>query len=351
MRHAVIMAGGAGTRLWPLSRQKSPKQFHAFTGEKTLLIQTFDRLTTVVPTENIWVITTEEFIAETRQQLPSLRPEHVISEPLGRNTGPAIALSLLAVTDEDAEATIGVFPADHYIGKESAFTQTVEKLFAFIEKNPQYVGTIGINPTEPHTGYGYIEMGKELENSEEKIFAVNSFHEKPDQETAHHFFDQWQYLWNGGIFLFQSRQLISHFQQFGEEVWKKVSEYYQNPSREAYGAIPSAQFDKLIVEKLDDLAVIPADMDWSDIGDWAMLHKILAEEGSGRKSVAKGEHLGVHSSNNLVLGQDRLIATVGVSNLIVVDAGDAILVCNRDSVQEMKALIEKLKTEKKEHFL
>lgn len=352
MRHAVIMAGGVGTRLWPLSRKSSPKQFQKFIGDRTLIQQTYDRIRRNVESENIWVVTGQDYVSLVKEQLPEIKEGNIIAEPMGRNTAAATALAMFKIKEVDPEAIVfGLLPADHFIGKEEVFNQAVEAIFKFIEQQPEYVMTIGINPTEPNTGLGYIKMGEQLTKvGENRIFKVESFHEKPDYETAQEFVEQWEYLWNGGYYLFSVPHMFTHYRDLAPEILEKMQQYLSSPSPELYETIPSEPIDKAIAEKLDTLAVVPVDMEWSDIGNWATLHEILGSNGD-IKEVVKGDHVGVNSERPFIFGHGKLIATVGLDDVIVVETEDAILVAHRDAVQDVKKIVEKLQEQKKEAYL
>lgn len=351
--HAVIMAGGAGTRLWPLSRKDSPKQFQKFIGNQTLIQQTYERILKSVPTENIWVMTGEQYVDLVKEQLPHLKSEQIITEPVGRNTAPATGLAMLHIAKVDPEAIVfGLLPADHFVGKVEVFTEAVKSIFSFIERNRQYVVTIGINPTEPNTGLGYIKMGEQLEKiGGNKVFKVESFHEKPDLETAQKFIEQWEYLWNGGYYLFSVPDMIKHYQRLLPSTLEKLEQFIQKPTdTELYKSIDAEPIDKAIAEKLDTLAVVPVDMDWSDIGNWATLQEILGGDGAP-KQVIVGHHIGINTERSFVFGSKKLIATVGLEDVVVIETDDAILVARRDAVQDVKKVVEQLQEQEKHQYL
>ncbi|QQG50047.1 MAG: mannose-1-phosphate guanylyltransferase [Candidatus Berkelbacteria bacterium] len=351
--HAVIMAGGTGTRLWPLSRKDSPKQFQKFIGDKTLIQQTYDRIIQCIPAENIWVMTGEQYVDLVKAQLPEVDVSRIITEPVGRNTAPATGLAMLRIAEIDPQAIVfGLLPADHYVGKIEVFTAAVKSILSFLENHREFVVTIGINPTEPNTGLGYIEMGEQLEKiGDNKIFKVESFQEKPDLETAQKYVEQWEYLWNGGYYLFSVREMIEHYRRLAPEILEKLEKFVENPSdTELYKTIPAEPIDKAIAEKLDSLAVVPVDMDWSDIGNWATLQEILGGNGA-LKQVILGHHIGINTDRSFVFGNKKLIATVGLEDIVVIETEDAILVAHRDAVQDVKKVVEQLQEQEKHEYL
>ncbi|HUD21027.1 MAG TPA: sugar phosphate nucleotidyltransferase, partial [Candidatus Saccharimonadales bacterium] len=255
----------------------------------------------------------------------------------------------LAVATQDTEALIAVLPSDHFIGKPAEFAAVVDETFNFLGKEKDYVATIGIKPTEPNTGLGYIKLGEQLVKSENHpIFLVEKFVEKPDQATANRFFKSWEYLWNGGYYLFCGQTLLDYYQKFIPESLKKLQQYRTTSDPKDYEAIDAEPIDKAISEKLNKLAVMPADLDWSDLGNWITLHAILEKAG---KLKAGENHLGVDTENSLVISSGKLIATVGIKDMIIVDTHDAILVCNQKSVHKVKDLVEKLKEQNKHNYI
>jgi mannose-1-phosphate guanylyltransferase/mannose-6-phosphate isomerase len=352
MRHAVIMAGGTGTRLWPLSRKSTPKQFQKLIGERTLLQQTYDRIRGIIDPEQVWVVTGEQYKELVIEQLPEILAAHIITEPVGRNTAPATVLATLSILKEDPEAVLfGLLPADHYVGKPKVFAEATKAVFSFIEKHPEYVVTIGVRPTEPNTGLGYIKMGDKLESIQKRaIFHVESFHEKPNQITAEEFVTSGEYLWNGGYYLFNGAKMIEYYEQLAPEILRTVGEYIEDPTVELYNSVPSEPIDKAISEKLSNLAVIPVEMDWSDIGNWATLHEILSEQGKSTEVVI-GDSISDKTSNTLVMGGSKLIVTVGVKDIVVIDTDDVILICEKGSVQDVKKIVEQLQEQGREHLL
>lgn len=346
------MAGGIGTRLWPLSRQSTPKQFQKLIGDQSLIQQTFTRINRVIPAEQIWIMTGEQYVEKVLEQLPQLARVQIITEPVGRNTAPATLLALLTVLKTDPEAVLfGLLPADHYVGKEKVFAHATESAFKFIESNPEYVVTLGIHPTDANTGLGYIEMGDSLAKiGNSQIFKVHSFYEKPDLETAQMFFESGRYLWNGGYYLFNGSQMLKYYEEFLPKTTAEIKKFTHTKDDRAYKKIKAEPIDKAISEKLSKLAVIPTQMKWSDIGNWATLHEILSERGKNSQ-VAIGNHIGQNSENSLIMGGNKLIVTIGVKDIVVIDTEDAILVCDKGSVHDVKKIVEQLQQENRLQLL
>ena len=344
MRHAVILAGGVGSRLWPVSRTNAPKQFQKFTSEDTLIQETFKRLQSCVDKENIWIVATENYRELIKKQLPNIKEGNIIIEPAMRNTAAAIGYATLEIMKTDPEAIVACSPSDHYVGKPSIFSQAFAKIFDFVSQNPNFIGTIGINPTEPNTGYGYIQLGDQLvKDKKMPIFQMAKFVEKPDQATAQEYFESWDYLWNGGYYLYNAQELIKIYERVALATIAGIKKYFDSRDEEDYKSIPNEPIDKAISEKIENIAVVPADVDWSDLGNWSTLHDIIKDRGEEDKN-----HLAVDTENSLVVSSDRLIATVGVKDLVIIDTGDAVLVCHREAAQNVKDVVDALKEKKKE---
>jgi mannose-1-phosphate guanylyltransferase len=346
----LIMAGGAGTRLWPISRQRRPKQFQSFVGEETLLQHMITIASTVVPLERIFIMATPEFGEVIRQQIPALPLENLLFEPDRRDNGPAIVLGMLQIQAIDAKARVAILWSDHLIRKPMELTRTLEACFSASQHHPDRMVTIGTKPTVPETGYGYIQMGKSVGNfAGMPTFMVEKFIEKPDAATAEIFVSRWEFLWNVGYKVialptfFQSLtsalpemkgtldRLISHFQKKGpDDHLKKI-----------YRELPKLSIEYLLTQYMHDLMVIPADLGWSDIGNWQTLHDVLKEIHQ-ESTITKGPVLTVDTENSLIIAKERVIAAVGISDLVIVDDGDAILVMKKSACHRMKELISNL---------
>lgn len=357
MSHAyiVIMAGGTGTRLWPLSRKGSPKQFQAFTSSQTMIEETFARVKGIVPLENIFVSTTQNHAALVLEQLPEISEKRLILEPESRNTGPAIALVAATLHHHDPLAIVATIASDHAIENTEEFAATIHAGLLAAEQNQDKLVTVGINPTRPDTGLGYIKMGSEFSViAGKRVFILDTFKEKPDQKTAAQYVTNWEYLWNAGYFIFSAATFAQWTTLFAPALHdtmekiiaaKTAGTLDEKTLAALYGATSSEPIEPLIVEKLapEKRLVIPSALRWSDVGNWETLYDFLHSK-SGESSIISGNHIDVGSTNLLVHGEQRLIATIGVEDLIIIDTADAILIARRDGVSgDIKKLIATLK--------
>lgn len=354
MRHILIVAGGKGTRLWPLSRLNTPKQLLSFIGKRTLIQQTYDRAIRLVPAEQVWVVTTKSWQDIIAEQLPEIPVKNILTEPVGKNTAPAICYGTLKIIAEDPKAVIASLPADQHIGKEDKFSKVLESALQAVERLPTYIATIGLKPTEPDTGLGYIKQAELLakfnRNSAHKIA---KFVEKPDMARAKRYVSSGQFLWNGGFFIFQAKTMLDHFRKLEPKTLAGIEKFVTDDDDQYYERLESKPIDTAIMEKITERAVIPADIDWSDVGSWSTLHKVLTGQSKNLSGLLnlRGNHHDVNSRNSLIIAHKRLIATVGIDNLVIVDTEDAVLICNKDKVQEIKTLVDDLKKQGREDLL
>ncbi len=355
MTYAVIMAGGVGTRFWPASRQALPKQFLTVGGSRTLLQQTVDRLDGLVDDARVFVVTHADYVDMTRQQLPGVPPENVLGEPVARNTAPCIAYAAATIAARDADATLVVLPADHLIRHEKQFR---EVLRVAIEKaqQPGALVTIGITPTHPETGYGYIQFDGTFDAAEDAphAFPVRTFAEKPDLATAERFIDSGDFLWNSGMFVWRAATILGAFERYLPDVYEAflpVQDGDDAPGtvEMAYARCPKISIDYGVMEHAERVFVVPGQFGWSDVGDWRAVFDLEQTDAQG--NALYGTVIAESSSRCLVRGRDKLIALVGIHDAIVVETDDALLVCHRDNAQRVKNLVEYMSLNGYERYL
>jgi mannose-1-phosphate guanylyltransferase len=345
---AIVMAGGSGTRLWPLSRRRSPKQLLALTGDTSLLQQTVARLGTLLKPHDIYVITSQAHVRATAEQLPQLPAENVLGEPLARSTAVAAALATVLARRESDEVCL-VLPADHFVADEAAFADALREASRAAERG--YLVTLGVVPTHAATGYGYIKAGERL-HAASPTALVDRFVEKPDAQTAEGYLDEGGYLWNAGVFVWRAyafRQAIERFQPDLAAALERIEALHRTPGwmsdvRDILERVPTITIDVGIAEPAaaeGRMAVVPLDAGWSDIGSWSSLLEALTGA-QGKDLVASGQHLDRGSHNVLVHGGERLVVTVGLEDVIIVDTPDALLVCHRDRAEEIKPVLDEI---------
>lgn len=348
----LIMAGGKGTRLWPVSRLEKPKQFQALVSERTMLQETVERLLPHFSMAEIYVATNKAYAEEVGRELPGLVAGHVIAEPSFRERASAIALSS-ALFPEDKDDTLVIMPSDHLIGDKEAFWKALEEAEGFISEHPDALLTIGIAPTGPETGYGYLSYGKDkLGGSRFGIYKAERFFEKPDSDSVHKYLDS-GYLWNSGIYLCRISAIKARFEKFIPDTFqrmKRIRKAAGTPKLEKviareYPLMDMVSFEYGIMENDEQVFVLRADFSWSDVGSWSALRDSLLSGNEG--GLIKGEHLDIGSKDIMVYGSKKLIATVGLEDIIIVDTDDAILVCNKKNAQLVKDLVRKLEQERK----
>ncbi len=352
MLHAVIMAGGSGTRFWPQSTEAHPKQFLNIFGDRTMLQETVDRIKPLVSADRVWVITNDKYVGLVQEQLPDVPTNNIVGEPVGKNTAPCVAAAATLIQEKDPDGTMVVLPADHLIGKPKTFLSILETAKAKAQE-PGALVTIGIKPDHPETGYGYIEFDEDTseEIKSHPVKMVNQFREKPDIETAKEFIESGNFLWNSGMFIWKASTILEKFQQhlptIFDEVEKLKSSVGTANQKEAvdefYYGCTSISIDYGIMEQADSVYVVPGSFEWNDVGSWRAVYDLRAKDEDGNV-IQTNTSATADAKNNLIQSRsDKLIALVGVENLAVVETDNAILVCDLDSSQGVKKVVNKLR--------
>ncbi len=371
--YIVIMAGGSGTRFWPLSREAMPKQLLRIDGEETLIQQTIIRVRPLIPTDHIHIVTNKSQADQIRYQVPELNRDNFIIEPAAKNTAAAIGLAAVYLNHHNVDSVMGILPADHVIKNKEAFLDTME--CAFTTAGEGYLVTIGIKPVRPETGYGYIHAGERINSSIpplEKggkggfetggvglsdVFHVDRFTEKPDIDTAKKYVADGHYFWNSGMFVWKTSVIISeierHMPSLGaglKEIRSAIgSSDESSVISRVFAGLESVSIDYGIMEKSDKVVVIQADLGWSDVGSWTALDDISSKDARG--NVIAGNVVDIESRNSIIYASNRLVATAGLKDMVVVDTEDATLVCHKDRAQDVKKIVDELKKRGAEEHL
>ncbi len=361
-KFGVIMAGGGGTRLWPLSRKERPKQLLNLSGKDLMINETLDRLSKNIPRENMFIVTNavqaELMKKETKGRM---QDDHVLVEPAARNTAACIGYAAMEIVKKYGDGIMCILPSDHFIKNEKEFSAIINAAVIAAEKTDALV-TIGIKPSFPATGYGYIRVkpGSETavgDENEKNYSIVEEFVEKPDLETAEKYVKEGCYSWNSGMFIWKASTILSYMSRLLPDVYaclEKIGNAMNTPDErkvieEVYPVIPKISIDYGIMERADHVLVISGEFGWNDIGSLDMLSIMKDADENG--NTAYGEQLLIDTKDCIVYGTDKLIATVGISDLIVVQTEDAVLVCHKDKSQDVKTIVEALKKQEKEHYL
>ena len=357
--YAVIMAGGVGSRLWPRSRWATPKQFLDLIGSRTMLQETVDRIRPLIPLDRVLVVVSEEHADTVRTQVGGLPAENIILEPGPRGTAPCIGLAATVCQERDPEATMAVCPADHVIVDAAGFRQAIAAAAHVAQDD--YLVTLGITPDQPHVGYGYIQRGASLgEVLGTPAFQVKRFTEKPDAATAQRFVDSQEYYWNGGIFIWRAATILASVKDLLPRLHAElqlVARAWHSPDRmdvlrAAWDRVPRTTIDYGIMEKATRVAVVPVDMGWDDVGNWATLSAMVEGDEQGNTVHGGGHPLLLDTADTYVYTTaGRLVATVGLEGFVVVDTPDALLICPKDRAQDVRDAVERLKEDRLQEYL
>jgi mannose-1-phosphate guanylyltransferase len=347
---AVIMAGGKGERFWPQSRTHLPKQFLSLTGEgKTMIQLTAERHLPLVAYEDMYVVTNKDYVSLVHEQLPQIPRENVLAEPMAKNTAPCIGFAAAAISRKHEDALMLILSSDHIIKFEEMYIDTLAQALEVAKADGNLV-TIGITPTYPETGYGYINFGRnETEHRYRGVYAVKGFVEKPDADTAKEYLSSGKYLWNSGMFVWKLSSIMQKFKELMPDTYQgilKISQAINTPEYEhilktCFSAFKSESIDYGIMEKAAPIYTIPGNFGWDDAGSWLALERINKTNEHG--NTVKGDVVTINTHNSIIIGNKKLIASVGLEDIIIVDTPDAILICAKDATQDVKKVIENLK--------
>jgi len=340
---ALIMIGGRGTRFWPLSRAKCPKQLINFTGTGEMIRLTVNRLKPLTLSENFYIITSKDIVSPVKKILPEIN--NIIGEPEAKNTAPCIALLVGLLLKKEPEQTLGVFPGDHFIQNEQEFVDILRRA-EFIAQSADSLVTIGITPEFAHTGYGYIEYDKT--NCNNGFYKVIKFYEKPDKTTAEKFLQTGNFLWNAGIFVWKIKTIAAAFEKYQPTIYESILKISESPDskltkviKQEYKKMPKISIDYAIMERSDNIATIPANIGWKDIGSWSALADILPKDKFGNV-IFSDANITINSSNNIIHCKNKMVGLINVDNLIVAVDKNNILICKRDADQQVGQLVKKM---------
>ena len=340
--HAVILAGGSGSRLWPLSRQHLPKQFLALDGEASLLQTTISRLAPLIAAQDVLIVTQEGYAKG--EAYHDLLPYRALFEPAGRNTAPAIALAAAYLGAEGADPVMVVLPADHIIKDEKRFCEHLETAIAAAEQGNLI--TFGIQPTRPDTGFGYIKAHQ----VEQGIYDVERFTEKPDHDTAVRFLDEGGYYWNSGMFVWRASAILNEIRQYLPEIYRNIEVIlaesrkngdFQQAVEKYFSAMPSISIDYGVLEKSDKVRLISCDIGWNDVGSWQAVHEVSPKDENG--NALQGNVIALDCKNSLIRAEKRLVAAIGVEDMSVIETADAVLIAKNDQSQRVREVVDTLK--------
>lgn len=350
MLYAVIMAGGSGTRFWPLSREKRPKQLLKITGKDTMIKQTIDRIVTEISPNNIYIVTTSIQAESIREELPMIPAKNVISEPFGRNTAACIGLAAAIISQKDAHASMAVMTADHLIEPPDLFLKALHTAENLATETNALV-TFGIKPNEPSVNYGYIQRSEEGINFEGlNVYDAKCFKEKPDRATAEDFVQNGEYYWNSGIFVWTVNTILENIKAFVPQLASglaRIAESIDTPEetnviRNEYEGFESISIDYAVMERASNVKIIEANFEWDDVGSWLAVERL--NKSDQNDNTILGKHCGINTNGNIIIGdEERLITTINVSGLVIVSTKDVTMVCNKNNAEDIKKMTDVLR--------
>ncbi|MBV4428321.1 mannose-1-phosphate guanylyltransferase [Clostridium tyrobutyricum] len=347
---ALVMAGGKGERFWPLSTDEKPKQFLNLLGKDTMIQMTVKRLQNILPIDRIFVVACEKYIKLLRSQLPNLPQRNIISEPIGRNTAPCIALSAFIIKRYYDNVTMLVVPADHLIVNEEKYFEIISKGYKFIDKNHEAVVTFGITPDRPETEYGYIKLNKVKFRDSEKIYKVENFTEKPDIKTAESYIRCGEYLWNSGMFMWKVNYIINLTKKYLHSTYEVICELQKSQEYDfhkvlskTYKYVDNVSIDYGIMENIDDIYVIPSDFGWDDVGTWKSVERYSKKDLNNNVQIGNIKY--INSTNNIVMGKKKSIVIVGISDILVAETDDVIFIGKKENIDNIKEIKKKINME------
>ena len=352
--YALILSGGAGTRLWPRSRRRKPKQFLDLIGDRTMLQDTVDRVSELVPDERIFVVAPPEHRALIHEQLPELRADHLVVEPYPRGNAAAIGLAMAALLAFDPDAVVAVLPSDHVVEKKSAFRNVL--IAATAAADAGWLVTLGITPERPDTGFGYIEAGEKLDLvAPLPAYTVKRFIEKPKKDAAEKMLAAGGHYWNAGMFVWRVDKILEAYREHLPKTAQALealadaigSPRYESVLAEVWEETDKTTIDYGIAERAKNMAVVPADIGWQDVGNWSRLADIVLASAGG----SADEHIALDGAGSYIHVPGKTTVTIGVSDLIVVETDDVLLIAAKDRAEEVKAVVDRLTREEKEHLL
>ena len=358
MTSIVIMAGGKGERFWPKSRINLPKQFLSLTDDgKSMIQHTVERAKSLVDIENVYVVTNEMYKNLVLEHVPDIPDENIIIEPVAKNTAPCIGLAAMHIAKKDINSKMIILPSDHLIKFNEIFIDTLKTALDVVEKGDNLV-TIGITPNYPETGYGYINFTKgESFKDSANVYEVLRFVEKPNLEKAKEYLTSGQYLWNSGMFVWKASTILKNFKEYLPEIYEGLqkigesigTEKYEEVLKKEFSNLPSESIDYGIMEKAKNIYVIPGNFGWDDVGSWLSLERINKTNQDG--NVINGNVISIRTKNSIIQGNEKLIATIGLEDIVIVDTDDVTLICHKDNTQEVKEIINNLKICNRNEYL